>query len=279
MTATVEQTTWALHQLPGWAALLPVALKAPRRTTSLTATSADPAALSLLNLEIHALLDETVHHVPMPVFGPRGAIPAQRMGIRPALATWAATIELDAIDGGAPLALDPLDDDLDVGELCAWLTQRDLQAWAEAHFVEWPEYSDDVLSLATRTYAAIAHLLDEGADDAPDPDPICGTCHQGRLREWFGLPGRWSCDHCERVMGVHPVTLPEAARKLGHPRRTLYRWAGEGRFVRILGDDGAALYDLGEIAGEVARARLAKALAAADSPAGPATHSGAPTDP
>lgn len=272
MTATVEQTTWALHALPGWARLLPEALRSPRRSSNPGGRAGDPAELSLYSLEISALLSQVAHHLPMPVFGPRGAIDPQRMGIRPALATWAAALEVEVLDTDA-IPLQPLADDLGVAELCAWLTQRDLQAWAETHWDEWPEYSDDILSLTTRTYTAVAHLLP--VEDAPDPDPICGACHAGRIRTW--TDGGHGCDTCGRAVIIHPVTLADAARRLGHSARTIRHWAAEGRFTRILGDDGRPLYDLGEIAAEVGRVRLSRALAAAGSSADPGLSLSTPT--
>jgi hypothetical protein len=264
MTATVEQTTWALQHLPGWARLLPEALRCPRKSAGPSGRSGDPAERSLYSLEISALLDQTERHLPMPVFGPRGAIPAQRMGIRPALATWAAALEVEVIDADA-IPLQPLADGLTIAELCMWLRQRDLQAWAETHWDEWPEYSDDILSLTTRTYTAVTHILDE-YDGAPDPDPVCGRCHAGRLRDTY-LGFR--CDHCGRWATVKPVTILEAAQATGHPRATLFRWVKEGRFTRILGDDGKPRYDLGEIWVAVSAARLSSARNAAHSPAGP----------
>lgn len=272
MTATVEQTTWALNTLPAWARLLPEALRSPRKSSSTSGRSGDPAEWSLYNLEISALLDQTERHLPMPAFGPRGAIDPQRMGIRPALATWAAALEVEVLDADA-IPLQPLDDGLTIAELCHWLTQRDLQTWAQTHWDEWPEYSDDVISLTTRTHTAVVHLLD-ALDGAPDPDPICGRCHAGRLRTTY-LDTQ--CDHCGRWATVQPVTILEAAAATGHPRATLFRWAKAGRFTRILGDDGKPRYDLGEIWAAVSEARLSSARNAAPSHADPDTDTTTPT--
>ena len=273
MTATVEQTTWALQHLPEWAALLPEALRSPRKSVGPSGRSGDPAELSLYSLEISALLSQVAHHLPMPVFGPRGAIGPQRMGIRPALATWAAALELEVVDADDAPDVYPLDGNETIAELCTWLTQRDLLAWADDEWLEWPEFSDDVISLTTRTYAAVVHLVDER--EAPDDDPICARCRAGRIRTW--TDGSWSCDNCGRAVTVTPVTLAEAAQRLGHSARTIRHWAANGRFTRILGDDGKPRYDLGEIAAAVARARLTKPTLPPESPAGPDPDTGTPT--
>lgn len=249
-TTTATQVRGWLVSLPELAALLPLALVVGPATSGIHTSTPAPASRPLGNLEILSLLDNRDRWA---WNGPRGAIDPDRMGLIPHLDTWARDLAADAHDAGLPLR--PLPDHPRLVELVNWLLQGDLLDWAETAAEQWPEFADDMRRCYHRTLDAVQHLR---PDEFQDPDVICGNCGAGRLRLVDPWGPVWECDNdaCGRFASTRAVTISEAAVITGKSRRTLFAWAKEGRFTRILGDDLRPRYDLGQIRAEVARAAL-----------------------
>lgn len=247
MSTADDVRGWLIH-LPELAALLPLALVVGP-ATQIIRTSSEPGSRALANLELLALLDTRDRWAWR---GPRGSIDPDRMGLIPHLDTWARDLAGETHDAGWPAR--PLPDEPNLIDAVNWLLQDGLLDWAEEHAPQWPEFADDMRSCYQRTLAAVHHLRDEKHQDR---DATCAACHRGRLRltRWHDTPA-WECDHCELLVTVTPVTIPEAARRTRASERTIRHWAKQGDFTRILGDDGRTLYDLGQIAGRVARSRF-----------------------
>lgn len=250
-TTTATQVRGWLVSLPELAALLPLALIAGPTRSSIHTSAPSPASRPLGNLEILSLLDTRNRWDCSK--GPRGAVDPDRMGLIPHLDTWARDIAADAFELDHHIKALPDQPSLIV--LVNWLLQDGLLEWGETNLDQWPEFADDMRRCYHRTLDAVQHLR---PDEFQDPDVICGSCGAGRLRLVDPWGPVWECDNdaCGRFASTRAVTISEAAVITGKSRRTLFAWAKEGRFTRILGDDLRPRYDLGQIRAEVARAAL-----------------------
>lgn len=234
MTPSIEETRAALQELPGLAALLPIALTTGPAPQNGTAHPA-PASRIPIRLDVIQLLDmRNTRPERMEWADPDGH------GVVPYLDGWVVDIA-DDLEATTPDP-HPLPEP-QLAAITAWLAER---LTLIAGLPQWPDFADGVHRIRHATRQAVAHLAN------PTPAVIrcqCGTPFQ------HGDEHTWTCPTCQATRTIHAISLADAAHELAWPKRTLQRWAADRGWPYAY-RDGIRVYDRSTIAAAVAAARL-----------------------
>lgn len=252
-TPTIDDTRSHLAEIPDLATWLPRAIHAKGSTVS--AGPVNPlCSPAPYNLDARRLLERVV------TFDWRHGMrwcPPSSQGVQPYLRGWAAEYRHRGIDLGNSGTILGLCAAL-VGQLGAIAALTDpLDGYPTADDTMWAAFATGIRTLRNDLRAATRKVRPIIADPVQ-----CPACHDAHLAP-AGRDGAttWRCPLCGHQIGIRAVTIADAAQITGHSRSTLYYWAKQGRFARVVDDRGRKLYDLASIEAEVARARLEEGLA------------------